>query len=79
MRTVISRAMTKREDGARRSIMRADVKTAFLYGDARKALYVELPSEDLMSASHRYVGKHERAMYGTRDAPVICCVKHFLK
>ena len=29
MRTVISRAMTKREDGAKRSIMQADVKTAF--------------------------------------------------
>ena len=46
MRTVISRAMTKREDGAKRSIMRADVKTAFLCGDARKSLYVELPRED---------------------------------
>ena len=35
MRTVISRAMTNREDGARRSIMLADVKTAFLYGNRR--------------------------------------------
>ena len=46
MRTVISRAMTKREDGAKRSIMLASVKTAFLYGDARRPLYVELPPED---------------------------------
>ena len=30
MRTVISRAMTKCENGAKRSIMLADVKTAFL-------------------------------------------------
>ena len=71
MRTVISRTMTKREDGAKRSIMVADVKTSFLYGDARKSLYIELPNEDPMSASGRHVGKHERAMCGTRDAPMI--------
>ena len=47
--------------------MLADVKTAFLY-DARRSLYVELPLEDPFSASGRYVGKLERAMYGTRDA-----------
>ena len=38
MRTVISRAMTRCEDGTKRSIMLADVKTAFLYGDARRSL-----------------------------------------
>ena len=71
IRTVISRATTKREDGAKRSIMLADVKTASLYGDARRPLYVELPLEDPMSASGRYVGKLERTMCGTRDAPTI--------
>ena len=71
MRTVISRVMTKCENGTRRSIMLADVKTAFLYGDARRSLYVELPPEDPLAASGRYVGKLERAMYGTRDAPMI--------
>ena len=40
MRAVISRAMTRCEDGTKRSIMLADVKTAFLYGDARRSLYV---------------------------------------
>ena len=40
--------------------MLADVKTAFLYGDS---LYVELPPEDPLSTSSRYVGKLERAMY----------------
>ena len=53
------------------SIMLADVKTAFLYGDAKKALYVELPPEDPLAASGQYVGKLERAMNGTRDAPMI--------
>ena len=46
IRTVISRVMTRCETGARRSIMLADVKTAFLYADARRSLYVELPLED---------------------------------
>ena len=50
--------------------MLADVKTAFLYGDAR-SLNVELPPEDPLAASGRYVGKLERAMYGTRDARMI--------
>ena len=50
--------------------MLADVKTAFLNGDARRSLYVELPPEDPLSASGRYVGKLERALYGTRDSPV---------
>ena len=58
------------ENGAKRSIMLADVKTAFLNGDARRSLYVELPPEDPLSASGRYVGKLERALYGTRDSPV---------
>ena len=71
MRTVISRAMTRCEKGAKRSIMLADVETAFLYGDARRSLYVELPPEDPLAASGRYVGRLERAMYGTRDAPMI--------
>ena len=71
MRTVISRAMTRCEVGPKRSIMLADFNTAFLYGDARRSLYVELPPEDPLTASGRYVGNLERAMYGTRDAPMI--------
>ena len=59
--------MTKRVNGTRRAIMLADVKTAFLHGDARRSLYVELPPEDPLAPSGRYVGKHERAMYGTRE------------
>ena len=50
--------------------MLADVKTAFLHGDARRSLYVKLLPEDPLAASGRYVGKLERAMYGTRDDPM---------
>ena len=65
IRTVMSKAMTRCENGAKRSVMLADVKTAFLYGDAREvSLYVELPPEDPLAASGRYVGKHERALCG---------------
>ena len=71
MRTVISRAVTRCETGARRSIVLADVKTAFLNGDARRSLYIGLPPEDPLAVSGRYVGKLERALYGTRDAPVL--------
>ena len=52
MRTVISRAMTKCESGAKRSIMFAD-KTTFLFGDVTRSLCVELPPEDPLSASGR--------------------------
>ena len=47
IRTVISRAMTRCEDGMKRSIMLADVKTAFL--------------DDTLSASGRYLG-HDDSM-----------------
>ena len=50
--------------------MLADVKPS-LYGDARRSLYVELPLEDPSAASGQYFGKLERAMCGTRDAPMI--------
>ena len=54
MRTVISRAMTKCENVARRSKMLADVRTSFLYGDARRSLHVELALEEPLAASGRH-------------------------
>ena len=68
MRTVISWAMTKCENGEKRSIMLTDVKTAFLYGDARRLLFIELHPGDLRVS---FLGKLERAVYGTRDAQMI--------
>ena len=46
-----------------------DIKKAFLYGSITRSVYIELPPEDPMSASGRYVGKLDKTMYGTRDAP----------
>ena len=46
-------------------------RQTLLYGDARRSLYVALPPENPLAASGQYVGKLERAVYGTRDAPMI--------
>ena len=68
--------MTRCENGATRSILLTDVKTAFLYGDAMRSFYVECPREDPWAACGRYVGKLVRAMHGTRDAAMICQDHH---
>ena len=48
-----------------------DVKSAFLYGDVKRNLYIELPVEDPHSSSGNIVGQLNKAMYDTRDAPQI--------
>ena len=47
-----------------------DVKSAFLYGEARRRIYIELPPQDELHGQGM-VGRLEKAMYGTRDAPLI--------
>jgi hypothetical protein len=47
-----------------------DVKCAFLYGKARRRIYIELPAQD-QRAGGSEVGLLDKAMYGTRDAPLI--------
>ena len=54
-----------------KKIMIMDAKSAFLYGSVKRDIYIELPSEGLHSRSGRIVGKLNKAMYGTRDAPQI--------
>ena len=50
--------------------MLLDVKCAFLYGYVKRDIYIELPPEDAAYKSGM-VGKLVKAMYGTRDAPLI--------
>ena len=50
--------------------MTMDVKSAFLYGEARRKIYIELPRGDPHSGSGQ-VGVLRKALYGTRDAPLI--------
>ena len=52
-------------------VLLLDVKKAFLYGKIRRRVYIELPAEDEMSKTGKYVGRLVKAMYGTRDAPQV--------
>ena len=66
-RLLTSRAASRpRQDWC---LMALDVSCAFLYADATRELYVELPKEDPKSQGGAWVGRLRRAMYGTRDAP----------
>ena len=47
-----------------------DVKRAFLYGHARRRIYLKLPKED-PRYGQGVMGRLLRSMYGTRDAPQI--------
>ena len=55
----------------RRGIMIMDVKCAFLYGQCSRRIYIELPHRDPRAGDGRVVGRLQRALYGTRDAPQI--------
>ena len=46
MNYLISRATTKESGQIGKSIALMDVKTAFLYGRARRRIYIRLPPED---------------------------------
>ena len=52
-------------------ILLLDIKKAFLYGKISRNVYIELLAEDPMSegGGGHLVGKMDKAMYGTRDAP----------
>ena len=52
-------------------VMVMDVKCAFLYGEMRRNVYIELPHTDPRFGDGTVVGKLRKAMYGTRDAPQI--------
>ena len=56
---------------SRMKVMIMDVKSAFLYGDVKREIFIELPPEDPMSASGQVLGRLNKAMYRTRDAPQI--------
>jgi hypothetical protein len=56
--------------GRNRGLMILDVKCAFLYGECRRVIYIELPTQDPQYGGE-FVGVLRKAMYGTRDAPQI--------
>ena len=52
-------------------LMVLDVKRAFLYGDAVRPLFTKLPPEDPRYGTPGLYWRLNKAMYGTRDAPLI--------
>ena len=58
------------EERKMRKLMVLDVKSAFLYGAARRKIFIELPTADPKSGGNT-VGELVKALYGTRDAPQI--------
>jgi len=68
-RLAISMVVSQSKQGPKGwEIVLLDIKKAFLYGKMWRNVYIELPDEDEKSG-RGLVGKLDRAMYGTRDAP----------
>ena len=51
------------------SLMCLDISCAFLYADAVRQIFIELPSSDPRAGDPNVVGRLKKALYGTRDAP----------
>ena len=60
----------RRGPGEMRAML-LDFKRAFLYGDAERELFIELPDDDERKDGGNNVGLLQKAMYGTRDAPAV--------
>ena len=56
----------KRKDPWRMAV--ADVRRAYFYAPATRAIFIEIPTEDREAADDNMVGKLELSLYGTRDA-----------
>ena len=67
VKLLMSNFATRRAQGW--ELMVADVKSAFLYGDATRNIFVNVPEDVRGSSSSDTVWKLRKAMYGTRDAP----------
>ena len=71
--TAVKLILAKVSIGRNRGVelMLLDVKSAFLYGKVKRSVYIELPPQDEYSMYPDMVGHLAKAMYGTRDAPLI--------
>ena len=54
-----------------KTLMTIDFSKAFLYGNTKREVYIELPDEDGRKSSGDVVGRLNKSMYGLRDAPQI--------
>ena len=66
---------------ARSSVAVMDVKSAFLYGPARRPIFVDVPAEDPRSQEEGMLAKLVGSLSGTRDAPLIWqdCLRNEMK
>ena len=55
----------------RKTLMTIDFSKAFLYGEMRREVYIELPDEDSRKYTSDVIGLLNKSMYGLRDAPQI--------
>ena len=62
-RLLVSRTATRRPK--KHTLMVLDVSCAFLYAPIKRTVYIELPEEDQKSQTGEWVGKLEKALYGT--------------
>ena len=62
-------------------LMALDFSKAFLYGNMKREVYIELPNEDARKGDGDWVGLLLKSMYGLRDAPQIwqAVVKNMLE
>ena len=70
IRVLLSLLAKRRAEESDIPAMVIDVKGAFLYGRTKRRVYIWLPEEDERS-SEGFMGRLEKAMYGTRDAPQV--------
>ena len=68
MNYMMSRAATYDQQCQLRSITVTDVKTAFLYGKAKRRVYIRIPPEDSRSRHKGKVALLRKALYGTQGA-----------
>ena len=71
-RALLSIAASQGQQGCGHyQIMLLDVKKAFLYGQLKRRVYIELPPEDEKREGGQMMGMLNKAMYGLRDAPQV--------
>ena len=70
MRHLVSSATSMGVRSWKQRIAVVDVKRAFLHGVAEREIYIEIPPEDPHYDGGSTIGRLNKTLYGTRDAPL---------
>ena len=70
MRHLASAATSFGTRSWKQKIAVVDVKRAFLHGVAEREIYIEIPPEDPHYDGGKTIGRLNKTLYGTRDAPL---------